>query len=100
MIVVMIAAVSAVIACAHFLVRHLDAAAVLDEGADDARLEQVAAVGDRAHRRHHLQRRHADLVAHRDRRQRAVVQPRRIPDDAGGLAAEIGSERLPEAEAA
>ena len=65
------------------LARHRQAHAVADHGADDARLDQLAAVGDGADRRRHLQRRHADLIAHRHRRQRAVGQLRRIPDDAG-----------------
>ena len=47
----------------------------VDDGAHDARLDQLAAVGDRAGRRRHLQRRHADLVAHRDRGQRARRRP-------------------------
>ena len=44
----------------------------LMNGAHHARLHQRPAVGDRAHGRRHLQRRHADLVSHRHRRQRAV----------------------------
>jgi hypothetical protein len=51
--------------------------------AHDARLQQVAAVGDRADRRRHLQRRHADLVAHRHRRERAGVEVLRALYDVG-----------------
>ena len=64
-----------------------------------ARLDPVAAVGDRVHRRRHLQRRHADLVAHRDRGERAVVQLRGVPDDARALAGKVGRGRPAEAEA-
>ena len=48
----------------------------------------------RTHRSRHLQRRHADLVAHRHRGQRAVGELRRIPHDARALAAKIRRRRL------
>ena len=38
---------------------------VTDHRPDHARAQQLTAVGDRARRRNHLQRRHADLIAHR-----------------------------------
>ena len=74
------------------------AAAVAQKRAHDARLDEVAAVGDRAHGGRHLQRRDADLVSHRDRCEGARIQPLRVPDDAGVLAAEVRRERLAEAE--
>ena len=73
---------------------------VLDERAHDARLDQRSAVGDGADRGGHLQGRDADLVAHRHGRQRARVEPRGIPHDAGVLAAEVRTDRLAEPEAA
>ena len=53
---------------------HVLPLAVPNQRAHDARLNQLAAVGHRADRRHHLQRRHADLIAHRHRRERAAVE--------------------------
>ena len=100
MISVSVAAVSAVIARRSTLCATAFPAAVADERAHDARLDELAAVGHRAHGRGHLQRRDAHLISHRHRRQRAGIQPRRVPDDAGVLAAEVRRERLAEAEPA
>ena len=100
MIVGQLAAVAAETVRRSDLGRHLGAPAVLDERAHDARLDQRSAVGDRADRRGHLQRRHADLISHRHRRERARIELRGVPDDAGVLAAEVRSERLAEAEPA
>ena len=62
------------------------------------RPHQGAAIGDGADGRGHLQRRHADLVAHRNRRQRAVVEL--IPDDARLLAWQVGRQAGAKAEPA
>ena len=59
------------------------------DGADDAGLDQLAAVRDRARGRDHLQRRDADLIAHRHRRQRALGPLFRAPHDARVLAGKI-----------
>ena len=64
------------------------------------RLHQRSAVGDRADGGRHLQRRDADLIAHGHRRERAVVHPHRVPDDARVLAAEVRAQRLAESVAA
>jgi len=82
------------------LARHGQADAVLDHGAHDARLDQFTAVGDRADRAHHLQRRHADLIADQRGRKRAVGHRGPVPQDAGVLTAEVGRERASEAEPA
>jgi hypothetical protein len=63
------AAVSALIVHDHL--GYGESTVVAVDGAHDARPDS-SAVGDRAHCRRHLQRRHADLIAHRHRGQRAV----------------------------
>ena len=70
-----------------------------DERTHDVRFEQRAAVGDGAHRRHHLQRGDADLVTHGHRRQAAGIESRRIPDNSRALAAEVRRECLAESKA-
>ena len=92
MIAVSVAAVSALIVRrTTFGVTDVAPAVAIDR-ADDARLDEFAAVGDRADRRSHLQRRDADLIAHRHRRQRAVGPLLGLPDDAGALAGKIGRD--------
>src|SRR5437868_3813614 len=56
-------------------------------------------VRDGAHGGDHLQRRHADLIAHRHRRERAVGPLLRIPDDARALAGKIARHLAAESEA-
>src|SRR4029453_7273281 len=74
--------------------------AIADHGTNHAWLHELAAVGDDADRLRHLPRRDSDLIAHRHRRQRAIGELRRIPDDAWALTTEIWRRRLAEAESA
>ena len=69
-------------------------------GAHHVRLDELAAVGNDAHRGGHLQRRDADLIAHRHRRERAGVELRGIPDHTAVLAAKVGRDRLAESKPA
>src|SRR3954451_9960459 len=61
--------------------------------------DQLAAIGNNTDRGRHLQRRHTHLVAHRYRGERTRTEIRRVPDDTGARAAEVGAEHLSEAEA-
>jgi hypothetical protein len=66
------------------------APAVADHCTHDAWLHELATIGDNADRLRHLQRRHADLIAHGDRGERTIGELRWIPHDARALAGEIG----------
>ena len=70
--------------------RDLDADVLTQDGAHETRLEQLTTVGDRADRCSHLEWRHPDLIAHRHRREGAIVQPGQIVDEASTLAREVG----------
>ena len=93
MIAVSVAAVSALMVRRIDLRRHRVPPPVPVDGAHDARLDVLAAVGDRAERRGHLQRRDGDLIAHRDGRERALGPLLRLPDDSGALRRESRATR-------
>ena len=80
--------------------RDFGAPAVFDQRANDVRLVERAAVGHRADGCGHLERRDADLIAHRHRGERARIEGGRVPDDPRVLTAKIRRGGLTEPEAA
>ena len=76
----------------------LHAPAVAGHGADEARREELAAVGHRGYRGRHLQRGDRDLVAHRDRGDGALGEGVRAPHEPGVLGRKVPGLRAAEAE--
>src|SRR5262249_48525830 len=76
--------------------RNYEAPVVTVHGTNHPRLDVLAAVRHRADRRHDLQRRDANLVTHRYRRESAVVESFGPPDDAGILTGKIPRHRATE----
>ena len=98
MIATSVAAVSRLIVLPEVARRDFRACRPVPERAHEARLHEHAAVGDRRDGRGHLQRRDANLVAHGDRRQRALAPPLRIGQHAARLARQVAGHALAEPE--
>src|SRR5262249_8192449 len=81
--------------------RRLGALAVADDGADEVRRDELAAVRARSQGGDHLERRDADVIPHRDGGERAVLERRQLSiDETGALMRNVARVGLAEAEAA